>query len=179
MKFFSRKLPEPIVIHPVQQPQDMDEEQQRALRAGAQMEYQTALAMRDRIMTEITTSARWVQTSLLLVNGGAAVAVLQSEALTPHARGLAGAAFVIGMMFSLLSAYTGIQLGQDAPRRFSYIAGYWLGITIDLLRSEEVERDWAEYGRNRVRLSRLSTIPGWLSLIAFIVGCLTVASYLI
>lgn len=179
MKLFRRKPPPPIIIAPVQHPEDMDEDQRQALRVGAKMEFETSIAMRDRIVTEITTSARWVQTSLLLVNGGAAVAVLQTETLALHARGLAGGAFVIGMILSLLSAYLGIHSGKDAPRRLSEAAGYWLGVTIDLLRSEQIERDWAQYGRDRVRMSRLLEIPGWLSLIAFVVGCLIVGAHLI
>ena len=171
MKWLRRKPLPPIVIHPVQLPEEMDDQQQQALRSGAQHEFQTSIAMRDRVMTEITTSARWVQTSMLLVNGGAAAAVLQADVVPPHARALAGAAFVIGMMFSLLSAYVGINLGKDVPRRFSEFAGYWIGVSIDLLRSEETERNWQEYGRERARISTLSEIPGWLSLIAFITGC--------
>jgi hypothetical protein len=179
MKLFRRKAPEPIVIAPVQQPHDMDEEAQQALRAVAQLELQTSLAMRDRIMTEITTSARWVQASLLLVNGAAAVAVLQTDALSTHTRGLAGAFFVAGVILSLLSAYIGMMSAQDVPRRFSELAGYWLSVTVDLLRSEEIEENWAEYGRSRTRLSRLTQIPGWASLAAFIGGCLIAGANLL
>jgi hypothetical protein len=179
MKLFRRKAPEPIVIAPIQQPHEMDEESQQALRAVAQLELQTSLAMRDRIMTEITTSARWVQASLLLVNGAAAVAVLQADALSLHARGLAGVFFVVGVIFSLLSAYIGIMSAQDVPRRFSELAGYWLTVTVDLLRSEEIERNWLEYGRYRTRTSRLTQIPGGASLAAFVGGCLIVGAHLL
>jgi hypothetical protein len=179
LKLFTIKNLEPIVVAPVQQPQDMDEEDRLALRAAAQLELQTSLAMRDRIMTEITTSARWVQASLLLVNGAAAVATLQADALPLHARGIVGAAFVTGLLFSLLSAYIGIHFGQDVPRRFSEIGGYWLRVTIDLLRSEEIEKDWFQYGRDRARISMLSQVPGWISLFAFLVGCGIAGTYLI
>jgi hypothetical protein len=157
----------------------MDEEERQAVRAAAQLELQTSLAMRDRIMTEITTSARWVQASLLLVNGAAAVAVLQEDALPSHVRALASGAFVIGVVLSLLSAYVGMMSAQDVPRRFSELAGYWLSVTIDALRSEQIEKDWFQYGRDRTRLSRLTQIPGWASLAAFVGGCLIVGANLI
>lgn len=173
------KQPPPIIVAPVLQPEDMDEEERQAVRAAAQLELQTSLALRDRIMTEVTTSARWVQASLLLVNGAAAVAILQTDALPLHGRGMAGAAFVIGLLLSLLSGYVGIHLAQDVPRRFSEFAGYWLSVTIDLLRSEEIERGWIEYGRERARISALAQIPGWASLFAFVVGCGIVGTYLI
>jgi hypothetical protein len=176
MKFrWLRKAPlPPIEIAPVKQPANMNDEERQMVRAAAALEVQTSLALRDRILTEVSTSLRWVQTSLLVVNGGAALAVLQSDALGASSRGLAGAIFVLGIICSLLSAYAGVLSAQDVPRRLTELAGYWLSVSIDLLRSDEIERDWLEYGRHLPKRGRWSRLLGWASLAAFVCGCIVV-----
>jgi|GEM_PF-5895557 len=172
LRFWGEGKPEPpIIIAPIKEPGQMTEEEQVRVRLAALVETQTAFAMRDRLFTELTTSLRWIQASLLLVNGGAAVAVLQSAGVAPVARAWAGACFVIGIVLSILGAYVGVRLTQDAPVRTSQIAGYWLSVNLDLVRVEETEREWVQYGRDLQRRSKRNQVFGWGSLAAFVVGC--------
>jgi hypothetical protein len=174
LRLFDRKAaPEhdAVVVVPVQQPEDMDEEDRQLLRAAAQLEVQTSIAMRDRLITEIATSARWVQASLLVVNGGAAVAVLQSEGISTEIRIWSGAFFIVGVILSLFTAWVGVNENKDVPKRLSETIGYWIRVSINLRRSEEIERDWLIYASELQKRGRLSRTLGYLSVAAFGVGC--------
>jgi hypothetical protein len=152
----------------------MDDEQRDILRQAAALELQTCVGMRDRIVGEIATSLRWVQASLLLVNSGAAVAILGAAEVPPSAKVAAGAAFVVGIVFSLLTALIGARIGKDMPGKLSELGGYWLGVQIDLLRSEEIEREWLQYVRDLTDRTRWSYGLGFASLAAFIIGCVII-----
>ena len=177
MKLFSFMRPEALPqspIAPVQQPKDMSDEDRAIIRTAAHHEIATTVALRSFLLSELATSMRWVQASLLVVNGGAAIAVLQSSAVSQRGTIDAGAAFAVGVVLSLLSAYIAVMKAQDVPVRMTQIIGYWLGVSIDLLRSEEIERDWQEYARTLPRRWWLSRLLGWGSLAAFGTGCVLV-----
>jgi len=148
----------------------MDEEQRQLLRLLANIELQGAMSGRDLIMKEIITSLRWVQTSLLVVNGGAAVAMLESEAVGAPARTYAGAGFGCGIALALLTAIAGVRAGKDAPKRFSGMAGYWTSVSVDLLRSEEIEREWYGYAAQIEKRGKLAQGLGYASFFCFLVG---------
>lgn len=161
-----------VPIIPVQQPEKMDEEDREVLRLAAQLEVQQALAMRDRILTEVAASARWLQASLLVVNGGAAVAVLNSDSVSPHTQLWSCAFFVLGILLSLLTANAGIWVARDTPKKLTEFMGYWMGVTVDLLRSEEIERDWQIYAIEIARRSAWPRRLGYSSVGAFVIGCM-------
>lgn len=166
-----RATPEPIMVPDVVDPEDMDEEDRTTLRLIAQHEFQSALATRDRVLTEMVTSARWIQASLLLVNGGAAVAVLQGDKLAAWARVGAGTTFVAGIVLALLTAVLDTRVARDTPLKLSQSAGYWMSVAVDLLRSEEIEREWHEYATEVQSRRKWPQISGLLSLFAFLAGC--------
>jgi hypothetical protein len=149
----------------------MDEEDRLMLRTAAQLEVQTSIAIRDRLLSEISTSLRWIQASLLLVNGGGAVAVLQSATISAPTKTLSGAFFVVGVVLSLLSGWVGVVAVKDVPRKLSEAIGYWIGVSISLNRSETIEREWNEYAQGLERRGRPSRALGWGSVAAFVIGC--------
>jgi hypothetical protein len=115
--------------------EDMDDEQRSFFRQAAELEAKFALEMRDLMITEMITSARWLQASLLLVNGGAGVALLGSDLLPANVQAEAGAAFVVGVMLALLNALLGIVINTDGPLRTSQVAGYWTAVGVTLQRA--------------------------------------------
>ena len=162
---------EPIIIPPVQQPEDMDDEERQMIRIAAQMEVQTINSLRDLVIREISTSLRWAQASLLVVNGGGAVAALQIASLSGVERGASGACFVVGIILALLTATSGVRAVRDTPKKLTYLMGYWMSVTVDLLRSEEIERDWQQYSAVLDSRGRLPWTLGYLSGVAFVLGC--------
>jgi hypothetical protein len=163
------------VIPEVEDPAEMDEEDKQSLREAAALETEAALAARDKVTAEVITSARWIQTSLLAVNGGAAAALLQAEQVDSTYQAYAGLAFVGGMLLALLQAYLGIKLAHDLPRVMTRAAGYWLGVKINLYRSEEIERQHSEWAGELDKRNRLPTAIGFASIFSFLVGCVLVA----
>ena len=161
-------------IPEVLQPEDMDDEQREFVRQAALHEFQTCIALRDLVVKEAVTSIRWVQTSLLVVNAGGAIALLDTD-IDPSAKAWAGGFFVAGITLSLLTALAGVSMMKDVPGRLTRLAGYWLSVTVDLLRSEEIEREWHSYTAQLTKRGRLSYAIGFASLAAFFGGCLLIA----
>ena len=169
------EVPKPdIAIPDVQQPEDMDDEEREMLRILAKGEVQIISSLRELVIHEIATSLRWIQGSLLVVNGGAAVAVLQSDVLPPAIQRTSCLLFVVGICLSLLTANLGVYVTRDSPQKLTQIMGYWMSVTVDLLRSEEIERDWQQYALTLGRRARVPRVAGYASLAAFIAGCLIV-----
>jgi hypothetical protein len=161
-----------IEIPPIIPVEDMDEDDKESFREAAALEQQYALRLRDTVTEQMITSARWLQTSLLLLNAGAGAALLQSDHVEPHYRAWAGAAFVAGSLLALLQAYVGIHINLDAPVRLTRSAGYWLSVKVSLNRIAELERDQLQWAQEVKRRSRLPSAIGWASIVSFAIGCL-------
>jgi hypothetical protein len=115
-----------------------------------------------------------VQASLLVVNGGAALAILQSQAVPAHVRTFSGALFVLGIVSSLYGATMAVGRVTDAPAKFAKYGAYWLGVGIDLLRVEATEREWEDYGLELQRRMRLPKFFGYAAAVCFVLGCIVV-----
>lgn len=164
----------PIIIPDVQQPEDMEDDDRQMLRTLAQGEVQAIISMREIVIHETVTSLRWIQGSLLVVNGGAAVAVLQSESLSSGLQRASCLFFVAGICLALLTANAGLRATHDVPKKLTELLGYWMSVTVDLLRSEEIERNWQLYARELDKRSQVPRRFGYASVVAFIFGCLLV-----
>lgn len=159
-----------IEVPPVVLPEDMDDEEKGATREIAEFEAKTALHLRDTLVSEGLASMRWVQASLLLVNGGGAAAVLSTVAIPAAARSTAGAFFVGGIAMSLFASLLGNWLVRDAPRKLSEIAGYWISVKHDLLRVASWERDFIAWSKGVGKRGRWVYLPGSLAFLAFLTG---------
>lgn len=157
-------------VAPIVLPADMSEEDKAMLSAGAKIEAESAIHLRDTIISESLTTARWVQTSLLLINGGAAAAALGADHVEPWARGCAGAAFVTGIAFALLTGLMGVSLVKEAPRKINEFAGYWISVQFDLLRSEDIERAYQDWVKKFERRAAWIYLPGSIAFAAFMTG---------
>lgn len=164
-----------IEVAPIIPADDMDEEDKAALRSAAALEVEAALKLKDTITEHMFTASRWLQTWLLALNAGAATALLQSDQIEPHHRALAGGAFIVGVLLALLSAYLGIRMSIDAPARLSRSAGYWLGVSGSLFRSEKLEREFQEYAIEMTRRARVPNMIAWASIVSFTTGCAVAA----
>jgi hypothetical protein len=169
-----RQAPD-VQIPPIIAPEEMDEEDKESYREAARLEMQAALKLRDTITEQMLTSARWLQTSLLLLNAGAAAALLQTNHIELEHQTWAGTAFVVGALLALLQAYIGIQMTMDAPVKLSRAAGYWLSVSSSLFRWEEMEREFQEYSAQITRRARVPNAIGWLSIFCFACGCVIAA----
>jgi len=165
-----RKTKAEIEVPPVVLPQDMDDEQRALTLAEADFRARDALHARDTVGSEIIASLRWVQASLLLVNGGGAAAVLSATAIPSDARAEAGALFVFGIAMSLFASLLGNWLASDVPGKLTEIAGYWISVKHDLYRVESIELDYIAWGQKAGKRDRWTYIPGGFAFASFIAG---------
>lgn len=147
-----------------------DQEVSEDAREAARLEMQFALQLRDTMISEGLTAARWSQSSLLVINGGAAVA---SMGLTEIGSGriISGAAFVLGMLLALLAAGLGARQMMASLKGVSEMAGYWLGVAHDGTRVPEIEQEHQKFGAEMVRKSMPAKIVAYASAICFAFGC--------
>ncbi|QEA16434.1 hypothetical protein [Novosphingobium ginsenosidimutans] len=132
---------------------------------------------RDVVLKAIDTAtsmAKWVLTSLLAISGAAAVAMWGLE-ISPAWKVGACAAFVTGIVLALLSAHLGAQSTPTQMVPLNQALGYWLSVKYDGIRDSNLEQSLAEDAEAERKKVRLPTICGWLSLVAFLVGCVVAA----
>lgn len=124
----------------------------------------------DVMLAEAFTAARWAQTSLLLINGGAAVAVLALEEL--HAmRIAAGGAFAIGVLLSIASAGLGTRPMVQSARQAAKQAGYWLAVAQEGVRHPEIEEEYLDFALEMERDMRAAKAANYGSALFFVLGC--------
>lgn len=61
---------------------------------------------------------------------------------------------------------------KDTPRKVYEFAGYWVSVQFDLLRDEEIERDYALWTRSTERKGRWVYAPAGLSFASFLSGAI-------
>lgn len=121
-----------------------------------------------------TEMARWLIASLLIINSGGLLAVINNA---PHITAAACAAtcFVLGLLGALLNgwllqygAMKGFEAGEGAFR-------YWANAAISGIQDEEFERKvWASE-RMSLWLGRASPYAGWAAIAAFVAGVVVIA----
>lgn len=126
-------------------------------------------ALRVFSFEQVATAARWLLASLLAINGGGALATINSVGRLESPLHPA-ACFTAGICLVLLSAVviqhaTGLNL--TPVERISY---YWREVEVDGIRvaSIEADNDWDL--RWRRWIGHLAPILGWLSAAAFVLG---------
>jgi hypothetical protein len=116
--------------------------------------------------------------SLLAINGGAAVACLNSDSIDGITKVRAGYAFAIGISFALMVAYSGQKLASLMIPVIQERLGYWLGV----LEDGELDQDdlvpLAAKAKRILRFRFVSETFGWLSLLAFLAGLWIIGSEL-
>jgi hypothetical protein len=118
--------------------------------------------------SEAVALQRWVLTSLLAINGAAAVAVWQGD-LPPSGKILACSIFAVGLILALLTAQTSVGNLPKLLEPVHQLAFYWYSVEDDGIRDPDME----ELDEMKARVDSIRRLPvmlGWLSIFCFIVG---------
>jgi len=151
----------------------MEEEEARhrnLVRSVAREEISTLVESRQLLSEQHSHAFRWLMASLLVINSGAAVAVLNSDAIQALTKVRAGFAFATGITLALMVAYSAQKLANFVVPVIQERIGYWLAVLEDGELDEEALKPIVTKG---VRVLRFRFIPemfGFLSLFAFFVG---------
>jgi len=126
---------------------------------------------------QLVKTSNWLNASLLAVNGGGAITVFNG-AEHIGGRGAAGAVFVAGIVFALLSA-TAIQAviaKQQLP--LEIWIGYWRGVEFSGERDDESEVKLAAPITIWEKRAWIAPALGWVSGLLFLAGAvITGATY--
>lgn len=128
-----------------------------------------------RQILEINVSmSRWVLTSLLAINGAAAVAILD-QPMHPSNKLLSCLLFAAGVLASLACAQLSTRAAAKVLQPLGKALGYWVTVKHDGYRVEALEVHQDEMNEINRREGRIPTGLGYLS-VAFFAGGLTTAA---
>lgn len=157
-----------------------EEARQRSLvRAVAREEITTLIESRQLLMEQHSHSFRWLMASLLVINSGAVVASLNSDAIEPVTKVTAGAIFAVGISLALMVAYSSQKLTNFVTPVVQERIGYWLGVLEDGELDQEADEELAGKARKVLRFRFVPEFFGWLSLVAFFLGLAVIAATLL
>jgi hypothetical protein len=152
-----------------------DEHEKVLLVRLAELELERLIEYRRLISDQHVQAYRWLVASLLAVNGGLALSVLNGQTTVSIWRVVAASIFFVGIMTALLSA----KFSQSSYDRFAPVVnewiGYWAKVAVEQERRIDLELalegDLRKAGNYSKRVGRC----GWLSAFAFAIGCTVVA----
>lgn len=140
-----------------------------ATRMTAQMDEARKLALETSV-----DLSKWILTSLLGVNGAAAVAAAQLHIHRNFQIG-ACAIFVIGLVLALSIALLSIRNGQSLSGPLGKVIGYWVTVEHDGIRSRAMELEITPFLATALGHMKWPYRLGALSILLFVVGCLVAA----
>lgn len=143
------------------------------VKLAAKYEREWAARLRDIAVEEMSATARWQQASLVVINGGAAVATLATT-LPGTTKAAACAAFVAGILLALLVGTVTAMANRRALPLAVDMMAYWLGVEDDGEQVKEIEAKHKAEAKEIGRQGRYATLIGWLSALAFVAGCTVV-----
>ena len=123
---------------------------------------------------QVASTAKWLTASLLAVNGGGAIAVLNRTQTLDHAWG-AGILFMMGIAFALLSG-TGLQeFYNRVGNPLLNLDEYWTRVSLTGHRDQDTERSLKEPIDKLHRFAFIPPLMGWISGILFLFGSVLLA----
>ena len=125
---------------------------------------------RRTALDEHTHMFRWLTASLLVLNGGGALAILSNESLAAASKFASGLFFVLGVILALLVGVAGQRSIRKALPHYAAIFGYWISVSHDGERVEAREQELNDGLLNSMRLGWLSQALGWGSGLMFVLG---------
>jgi hypothetical protein len=149
---------------------EADQSEKGWLRKAALEEIDHLKLVRATSWEQHSHSFKWLMASLLAVNGGALLAVFDSQYVSLGYQAFASGCFVIGIMAALLVAVFGQRSIQKSFPPLQKIIGYWMTVVEDGERLESLETDLNNELQTAVKYGRGAQICGWLSALAFLVG---------
>lgn len=152
-----------------------DEDDLRLNRVGASYELQFAAHLRDKSMEQAISMGAWLVASLLALNGGGALAVLNAVDRLAQPT-VPASIFIAGIMFALANA-AGIQWsGYAQLKPMSEMIGYWITVADDGVRTAAFEDQLKAKVRPLIIRGKLASAAGWISAFLFLAGCVCFAT---
>ena len=114
---------------------------------------------------------RWITASLLLLNSGGAIAVLNTEYISINGKMHSGIAFVVGMILALSVAWLSQVLTPKIIGPMTMYRNFWIKIYngFDYDEAEEI-REVEKVRKERRKIAWPVPTAGWLSLVSFLVA---------
>ena len=127
----------------------------------------TAEALR-RVIEEHAAAYRWLLASLLAVNGGA---ILFTKEHLDSAAGLfAGAIFVLGIMFALVTGWLGQRANGALVAPLREMSAFWISTVESGDFDKKLYEEIAQKEKVALKTASRTQVCGWISAIAFLVG---------
>lgn len=142
--------------------------------AAAEMKA-TTLYLRENAVTQMAGMIRWIIASLLVVNSGALIAVMNTQAIGLKGKLWAGSLFALGLCGAFLTAYTNVRSARKFIPEISELIGLYSNTEFSGERDIEREKALHKKIDANDRSSVVSDALAWLSLLFFIAGLIVAA----
>ncbi|WP_324261586.1 hypothetical protein U4960_15935 [Altererythrobacter sp. H2] len=140
------------------------------IKEAAKEEIESLKFMRAVAWEQHSHSFKWLVGSLLALNGGGLLAIVQATGIALIERLFGGAAFALGIACALLVAVFAQHAIMASLMPLQRQIGYWMSVVDDGVRNEQFEAELASELGKSSRLEKLGRIGGWASAACFFVG---------
>ena len=147
-----------------------DDPEIAGLREAARAEIEFLGELRRNSFEQHTHSFRWLTASLLAINGGAAIAILNSTILSPFSLVTSGACFTGGILSALMVGVLAQRSIMASLIPIQTQIGYWIGVVSDGTRDEVKEQSFINDTAHAVRSAKIGQVAGWISAVLFVSG---------
>lgn len=128
-----------------------------------------------RHLMEVNASAsRWITTSLLAINGAAAIAIL-GQPMPQAGKLLSCSLLSLGVLCALGSAHLGIKAGAKLLGPMGEALGYWINVKHDGYRISKLEGHEDALAKMIREAAKPSMVLGYLSVFLFAAGLISSA----
>ena len=146
-------------------------EHRRLVVVGAGHEIDFLSKMRQASMDQSADAAKWLLASLLAINGGGAVAAVNS--IEKLQIGVPAGLFAAGIMLALASAVIIQSVGYRSLAPIQEAIGYWITVVDDGTQADEYEAKLKKRFLKLRWFGMLAPAAGWCSAGCFVCGALT------
>ncbi|MCW2395640.1 MULTISPECIES: hypothetical protein [unclassified Sphingobium] len=122
------------------------------------------------VLEQHSSSFKWLNASLLAVNGGGAIAIVSSTQLSDVTKLHACSSFFIGILLALLSGRVSQMIATKALPSIKNQIFYWTGVSISGQRDLDEENLLKKEADDSLKRAWIGQGCGWLSVTAFVAG---------
>lgn len=136
----------------------------------AETELASATHSRNVLLEAHQDTYKWLLASLLAINSGGLLALLNIDTLHGHYKLFVALAFYAGIMASLLSSYLSQRASRQLLPPLGEAMGYWISVAND---GQHIPQVWDNINlriQGAVKEARPTQIAGWVSALCFSVG---------
>lgn len=149
---------------------DHDPEKNRKLKRFAELEVERQSASIDRLLDQHIADFKWLTASLLLLNSGSAVAILNSEFIPVQGKISGVAAYLAGILLALLIGVASQKLAMQMLPAVTGYRAFWIAVSQGEIFDPDSELAAGSLVRSAARFGWVAPTLGWLSAIAFLTG---------